>query len=1041
MLRKLFGGLVSALLIATGLVVVPVAVAPANAAPPASAFDPGLIISDSVFYDFGSMTIPQIQSFLDSKVANCKATDPALDCLKSYKSEIPEVAATLPTETGPCLAISAKSGASAAEIIFTIANACGISPKVLLTTLQKEQGLVTSTKPTEYMYRAAMGFGCPDSDPGICGKVYVGLFNQIYRAAKQFRWYGNPAGSFTYWKPGRTVSMRFNPKSSCGTKSIELKSQATANLYYYTPYTPNDAALSNMYGTGDSCSAYGNRNFWRFYHDWFGSPIGGGYLLKAASGDTFLIVDSTKLRVTDARLISSLRPLGPLGEVSQAYLDSFTTIGDMGQLVKDTETSVYYLLVDGTRYSLTDCSLALEFGLSCDAAISLSDYQLSLFVEGRPLGRLIDSGTAKYWVEKGASRLVVDDLALSTVGAQSLQPLKMTIEQLTSLKVGAPLASDLLLFSVASSQDKVISSGGITYKFEGSLASELSLSKWFKTSPVSISASALGSALSQTTITGFVRNPAGATYVLTSNGKLLVTDPSEWTTEIITLPDAILNLIPTVDGGLAAPAMVTTSNTTRAYFVQSAMRKTSTSASMTQEFLDLLDQPKVITLPLDAVKAITHAGLAIAPGSLIKATGSNTVYLMDDLTRKIQLSGADQAKSVSDSKTYSFSKADLATLTTRTGFDSIKVSCDSATYLLDKGTLYPVSQEVSAKYPGNPYPLAISTCAGLNLSSSIAGQFIRDDSGTYYFISNGAKRKIKNLAHYKALVGDGPGYIQVSTYFASKLPNSKTAPSTATLASYSNVPNVAFDQLTFSGEVPPATTPAPVVTPSPAPSASPTPTPVTSPSPSPSATTSNPSTYKVVSGDTLNAIAGKFGVSVTSLQTLNNISDPRLLRIGQVLQIPGVTPSPTPTASQTAAPSPSPTPTPTPTATPTPAPPKADTVSYTVQSGDTLYRIAAKFGVSVSLIQSANNISNAAYIRVGQKLIIPTSVSSSDIETVASTVAEEPVSSSPTTYTVKSGDTLWGISRKLGVSSSELSKLNGITNPNYIRVGQVLLVP
>ena len=260
---------------------------------------------------------------MDSRVSACRSTDPAIDCLKSIRSEIPDTPATTSTEVGPCSAIPANPAASAAEVIYAVAVACGINPKVLITKLQKEQGLVTSTKPTSYMYRAAMGFGCPDSDPGICGKVYVGLFNQLYRAAKQLRWYGNPEGSFTYWKPGRTVSMRYNPKSSCGTKSFELKNQATANLYYYTPYTPNQAALDNMYGSGDSCSAYGNRNFWRFYHDWFGSPIGGGYLLQAAGTETFLIVNDKKFLVSDSRLLAALRPLGPIGEISSAYLESF----------------------------------------------------------------------------------------------------------------------------------------------------------------------------------------------------------------------------------------------------------------------------------------------------------------------------------------------------------------------------------------------------------------------------------------------------------------------------------------------------------------------------------------------------------------------------------------------------------------------------------------------------------------------------------------------------------------------------------------------
>ena len=363
-MRKLFGIFSAVALIAASLVVQPAVQAPAVAAPSASTFDPGLIISDSVFYDFGTMTVPQIQAFLDSRVADCKATNPAIDCLKNIKVDIPETPATGPNEVGPCKAIAAKPGASAAEVIHAISNACGINPKVFIVTLQKEQALVTSTKPTEYMYRAAMGFGCPDSDPGICGKVFTGLFNQLYKAARQFRWYGNPAGSFKYWKPGRTVSMRYNPKASCGSKNFELKSQATANLYYYTPYTPNDAALKNLYGSGDSCSAYGNRNFWRFFHDWFGSPIGGSYLLKSSTSETYLIVDNLRYRVSDTRLLASVRPLGPQGEISQAYLESFENKGDLYQLVKRAGTTEYWLLVDGKRYSLTDCNLAKQYGLS-----------------------------------------------------------------------------------------------------------------------------------------------------------------------------------------------------------------------------------------------------------------------------------------------------------------------------------------------------------------------------------------------------------------------------------------------------------------------------------------------------------------------------------------------------------------------------------------------------------------------------------------------------------------------------------------------------
>ena len=64
-----------------------------------------------------------------------------------------------------------------------------------------------------------------------------------------------------------------------------LANAATAALYYYTPYQPNAAALANLYGTGDSCSAYGNRNFWRLYRDWFGDPrMGSTYTVARQEG-------------------------------------------------------------------------------------------------------------------------------------------------------------------------------------------------------------------------------------------------------------------------------------------------------------------------------------------------------------------------------------------------------------------------------------------------------------------------------------------------------------------------------------------------------------------------------------------------------------------------------------------------------------------------------------------------------------------------------------------------------------------------------------
>lgn len=949
-MRKLLGLIASATLVAVGFIAMPVAAPPAQAAPPGNAFDPGLIISDSVFYDFGSMTLKQVESFLDSRVSNCRATDPAIDCLKNYKTSIPETPATAPKEVGPCKAIPAKANASAAEVIFAISQACGISPKVLIVTLQKEQGLVTSTKPTEYMYRAAMGFGCPDSDPGICGKVYVGLFNQLYRAAKQFRWYGNPDGSFTYWKPGRTISMRYNPKASCGSTTFPLKSQATANLYYYTPYTPNKAALDNLYGTGDSCSAYGNRNFWRFYHDWFGSPIGGGYLLKAEGSETFLIADNQKYLVSDQRLMSNLAPLGPLGTISQAYLDSFTTAGEMRQLVKNRETQEIFLLVDGLRYAV-DCTTANQFGLSCDSAIPLTSAQINVFISGGNLTRVIQTDSVRYWIEGGSYRAVVGDLALRAVGGEAIPVTKLDVRKIIGLNPGAPLASDLVLFGVASSSDLAMVYQGTAYRFGANLVASLPLRTWFESTSVSLEIAALGASNETKLVRGFVSNSAGSSFVLTSLGKLLVADPSNWTSAVLPLPDEALRKIPDASGILAAPAVITSKGNKLSYFVNASARSTIQTNAMRTEFLELLGQDKPIELPMAAVNTITNSGNAFAPGVLVRSNNSSQLFLVDDLSRKVRMISEAQANSQIKAPTFVIEKSDLDRLTTRTGFNTIKVSCSGAGYLLDNGTLYPISAPALDEFPGKAYPLAVSTCASFKIGKPV-GQFIRDASGKLFLIEDGKKRRIANWTQFAALRGDAPGLVQASDFFAGMIPEGTKAGATAVLASNSDIPSAEFEGFQFGGVIPtPTPTPKPTATSTPKPTLSPTAS--ATPKPTPTPTRSATVSYTVVSGDTLTSIARKFSVSTTSIAVANALTSPFTIRVGQVLKIPPVAS----TAPSTTSPS---------TSSGTTKP-----KTYTVKSGDTLTSIARSLGVSATELATLNGITNPNLIRVGQVLKVP----------------------------------------------------------------------
>ena len=179
--------------------------------------------------------------------------------------------------------------------------------------------------------------------------------------------------------------------------------------------------------------------------------------------------------------------------------------------------------------------------------------------------------------------------------------------------------------------------------------------------------------------------------------------------------------------------------------------------------------------------------------------------------------------------------------------------------------------------------------------------------------------------------------------------------------------------------------------------------------------------YTVRSGDTLGEIAVANGVSTKALVEANGIANPDLIRPGQVLVIPGVASTSEGSGSSEGTTSSS---------------------TYTVKSGDSLYKIAKAHGVSLSSIIEANNITNANLIRPGQQLVIPggTPSGSTSGSGSSSSGSTGTVVAGSTTYVVQSGDTLGKIAAKFGISSSALASANGIANPNVIWPGQKLTV-
>src|SRR5690606_38501387 len=127
-----------------------------------SEFNAANIISDDLFYDANAMTEAEIQSFLNAKIGAC-ANGACLNVLNANVASRPRAVST---STGNVVCEQFDGGLhSAAEIIHRAQVACGISAKVILVTLQKEQAIVTSRAPSQAALDRAMGYACPDTAP------------------------------------------------------------------------------------------------------------------------------------------------------------------------------------------------------------------------------------------------------------------------------------------------------------------------------------------------------------------------------------------------------------------------------------------------------------------------------------------------------------------------------------------------------------------------------------------------------------------------------------------------------------------------------------------------------------------------------------------------------------------------------------------------------------------------------------------------------------------------------------------------------------
>lgn len=750
--------------------------APAEAAARTTDFDPGNIISDAKMYDGGAMSAREVQEFLDSKVQRCTIGDPgrksgaewgstriANACLKDYAVSTPSRAAN-----NYCAAYQGSASETAAQIIVKVGQVCNISQKALLVLLEKEQSLVSDSWPTELQYLRAMGYACPDSgvnNSANCDATQQGFFHQVYRAAWQFQLYRSQPYNYNHIA-GRVNNIRFHPDSSCGSSPVFIQNTATAGLYNYTPYQPNTAALNNLYGTGDSCSAYGNRNFWRMYSDWFGSPTDASSLVRTVANSTvYLVSGEQKYAISSLAVLEALSALGKVEYVSDQYLSRFATAHLATQVIRAPEGSMYFV-GSGIKLPFTNCETVAHYGGSCGAAgfVQLDSLQVARFATGPVLSQLMGTTTgSRYFIQNGTKREILDVASQEAAGIGGSMNV-LTDGAIASIPFGDPVARASVAVEVFGTQKiYLLDAHSQRWAVSAVNAREWNISKSVVGRLREESLTRLNPAPGE--FLGVVQDGSGKLSGLASGTSRVAWEVQSWpeSASIMSVSDEFLEAYPITDS-VTVGDFVKAPNAGTIYLIADSMIRPigswETLISMSEE-----GNPHYSTVPQSLIDSMAHGPVALEAATLVRSNENATVFLVNGITNKIPISSFDPAAEAGLTR-FSFTLQDrIAAYPTSEAVLEYGLSCDGTDYLAAGGSVRPLTPDLATDYPFTYLELDQYVCRLLQVGEP-ATEFIRTPSGSIYYVFDGQKHPITSMARYAQLDASNRGYMNVSGRFA-----------------------------------------------------------------------------------------------------------------------------------------------------------------------------------------------------------------------------------------------------------------------------------
>ena len=401
-------------------------------------FNPNFIISDSDLMDYSSMTLPDIQNFLQSK--NSYLANYITPNNNGVMKTAAEIIYDATNRNFNCEGITLSDAPTEDEKRIKCRTITTVSPKFILVLLQKEASLVEDTSPSESRLDWATGYGCPDN--WTCNPYYKGFGKQVNSAALQFLAYMNEQHRYKY-QAGNTYTFT-NPYGTISKEPMPVTPQnkATAALYNYTPHVfngnYNTYKLFLRYFPTSSSSAS------LFYPD--------GSLLKLADGPGVWLIENGKKRpfLNYASLISRFSPRQIL-IASKEAVNAYPT----GESIKFPDYSLVqtpdkkiYLLAGTEKHPFDSLTTFKAIGFNAEEIEPASETELAGYFTGKAItatstyvtGALLqDSKTGGvYYVENGNKAPITDKIFLSTK-FKGKSIIKATTEQLAAYTTVSPV--------------------------------------------------------------------------------------------------------------------------------------------------------------------------------------------------------------------------------------------------------------------------------------------------------------------------------------------------------------------------------------------------------------------------------------------------------------------------------------------------------------------------------------------------------------------------------------------------------------------------